>query len=190
MAENGHFLRSIMVGIRPPCHYPIRLGGGGEISAKIAENGPKNSMLLPAVLSLLKISRVRKIEFLQFLQKISPPPPPLGEPNFWVEISFPGSFDLRIFSKLGRIFELSHHFCGFFEKPFFWTFRNFFSPIWLKFLQKLQDFLQNLQEFLQFGGWTNDQTDVPRPKTQQKILGLQNYEKVLLKSPSNRISCS
>ena len=45
-------------------------GGGSRFLQKLQ----KKSILLPAVISLLKISKVRKIEFLQFLQEFQPPP--------------------------------------------------------------------------------------------------------------------
>ena len=105
-----------------------------------------------------------------FAEIYPPPPSPLGEPNFWEEISFSGSFDFGIGSEFGRNLELRHPFRGFFEQPLFWTFRSFFSPISLNFGSKLPDFLQKLQEFLQWDGRTTEQTDVPSSSLEELFL--------------------
>ena len=91
-------------------------------------------------------------------------PPPSGRATILRRNFIFGVVRPQIFLWIGKNFWTSTPFPGLFEKPLFWTFRKFFSPNSLNFLQKLPDFLQKLQEILQFGGWTNDQMSVPRKR--------------------------
>ena len=83
-------------------------------------------------------------------------PPPLWESqNFEKKFHFRGRSTSE-FSLNWEGFSNFHTISVAFSKSHFFELSvTFFSPISLNFLQKLQ-------EFLQFGGWTNDQTSVPR----------------------------